>query len=76
MDQTTIISAGRRFDPVQVGMQKGHVCVWAEVEDGYMLNTQYAFDVYGTGWDVPDTSTYVGSVFDGPYVWHVYYKRI
>ena len=75
---TNHIFSGRRFDPVQVGMQHGTIMVWAEVEKeptGYMY--QYDFDVYGTGWDIPsDAGTYVGSAFDRDYVWHVYFKRV
>jgi hypothetical protein len=74
---TTHIRAGRRFDPIQVGMQHDTVTVWAEVEKEDNLKYQYDFDVYGTGWDIPsDAGTYVGSAFDRDYVWHVYFKRV
>lgn len=55
-----------------IGVQSPReVCLWAEVSDS---NTVIArtFRVIGTGFDVPEPGTYIGTVFDGPYVWHLY----
>jgi hypothetical protein len=58
-----------------VGVQQpGEICLWAEVPydvGGEKLEPRY-FDVIPTGGDLPDPGTYVGTVFDGPYVWHIY----
>ena len=54
-----------------VGMQDDAIHAWAENPDGEPLTVTRTFRVIGTGWDVPD-GTYLGTVFDGPYVWHVY----
>lgn len=55
-----------------VGMQDGAIYAWAENPGGEPLNVPRTFRVIGTGWDVPDPGTYLGTVFDGPFVWHVY----
>jgi len=73
---TTFILGGRSFNPISVGMQDDTICVWAEVNTDDKFKSQYAFDIYGTGWAIPDTATHLGSVFEGPYVWHIYFKRV
>jgi hypothetical protein len=54
-----------------VGMQGDHqVYAWAEAAAGdHMFRT---FRVIATGGDVPDFGAYLGTVFDGPFVWHIY----
>jgi hypothetical protein len=56
-----------------VGMQDDAIHAWAETPvDGDPFTVTRTFRVIGTGWPVPDPGTYLGTVFDGPYVWHVY----
>jgi len=70
-EQTTVaIRAGAIIRAVGV-QQPREICLWAEVPDGFPVETR-TFRVIGTGWDVPDLGTYLGTVFDGPLVWHVY----
>lgn len=47
------------------------ICLWAEgrAESPVTMRT---FEVVPTGGDIPDPGSYVGTVFDGPFVWHVY----
>jgi hypothetical protein len=55
-----------------VGVQRSReICLWAEVPDDAPVITR-TFRVIGTGGDVPDPGTYLGTVFDGTFVWHVY----
>lgn len=57
------------------GTQASHsVTLWAEVPDRYdsQMDVERTFRVIGTGHDVPSPGTYLGTVFDDPFVWHVY----
>lgn len=65
-----IISASEHFIPRHVGMQNGLLYLWAEVDDGGD-DYRYVIEVVGTGWDIDDDSKYIGTAFDGEYVWHV-----
>ena len=60
--------------PLCVGMHSGICCVWAEVEpEAPEINVTF-FSV-GTGHGVvPGRNTYLGTVIDGDYVWHVYHN--
>ena len=54
-----------------VGMQDHVIYVWTESPGGDDPLITRTFRVIGTGFDVPD-GTYLGTVFDGPLVWHIY----
>jgi hypothetical protein len=69
-DQTTIsIRAGADIRAVGVQLPR-EVCLWAEVPDDTPVQAR-TFTIIGTGDDVP-AGAYVGTVFDGPFVWHIY----
>jgi len=57
---------------VHVAMQNGAMCLWEEHAEppGRSLERQYA--VHGTGHAIPEGRSYVGTVLDPPFVWHVY----
>lgn len=57
-----------------VGLQAGKIHAWYEVAKSEMNGetTEIKFFLFGTGWDVPEGLTYVGTVFQGSYVWHIY----
>ncbi len=59
---------------VDVGVQHaGKICLWAEVPIlTSEQTTRRYFAIVGTGHDVPHRGTHVGTVHNGPYVWHVY----
>jgi hypothetical protein len=63
--------AGARV--LHVGTQRPrHLCVWAEV-DGLAGLVERRFLVRGTGHPLPaDRGPHLGTVIDGPFVWHVY----
>jgi hypothetical protein len=57
---------------VRVGTQEpGQVTFWAEVSpDGPTVLR--GFRVYGTGHTIAPGDEYVGTTFEGPFVWHLY----
>lgn len=70
------VGAGTIRIPEQVNvihadMQDGQPTVWAEVDPGEP-KTRYPFHIVATGGAVPEGGQHVGTVFDGPYVWHFY----
>lgn len=55
--------------------QEPDICLWVEVnENNEFINRDFL--VIGTGWEVPQNSVYIGTVFDGSYVWHIYAKDL
>lgn len=58
---------------LSTNVQDGKVQIWAEVDDEAALEDRH-FIVYGTGHEMLDTEhqVYVGTIFDNPFVWHVY----
>lgn len=61
------------FDP------SGEPCVWAIVDtDDDAEKTSYLIFEIGTGWTkdkVEDFGTYLGTLNDGPYMWHYFVKE-
>ena len=57
--------------PLHVGAQYGDVCLWVEVYDSAPLVRQ-SWYIIGTGWEVPDKATYLGTAIVGSFVWHLY----
>lgn len=57
-----------------VGMQNRAIYAWAEVpyDVGGERLAERTLRVVATGRDVPDPGVYLGTVFDGPFVWHIY----
>ena len=69
--QTTLtMRAGATIRAVGV-QQPGEICLWAEVPFDSPLEPR-TFRVVPTGGDLPDVGNYIGTAFDGPFVWHVY----
>lgn len=54
---------------VRFDMQDSTPTVWALV-DPHQPMADRRFRVVGTGWDFDEEVGYLGTVFDGPYVWH------
>jgi hypothetical protein len=59
---------------VHVGMQNGELMLWAELDTHALTKPPRVYRVFGTGHEIPDMWMHVGTVFDGPFVWHVYEK--
>lgn len=56
---------------------RGNICVWCEVEERDPEEEEWVYLMaVGTGWPLPDdfleTWTYIDTVIDDEYVWHVY----
>ena len=56
---------------LHVGVQDAQLYVWAEVNTTAPLVDRH-FHIAGTGHPIPVGLHFVGSVMDGPFVWHVY----
>jgi hypothetical protein len=54
-----------------VGMQNERIYAWAET-DGVGGAVTRTFCVVPTGGNVPYAGSYLGTVFEGPFVWHMY----
>jgi hypothetical protein len=57
-----------------VDQQDGNVTFWAEVFPQNPLEERM-FSAFGTGWDIPKTSIYHGTVQIGQFVWHLYEQQ-
>lgn len=69
--QTVTIKMPRGARIVHTGEQSGSVCMWAEVDTDAATESR-VFVVYGTGQTINPAHNYVGTVFIGPFVWHIY----
>jgi len=49
----------------------GYPAVWIETRTG-LRNQTREFHVIGTGHEIPENCTHVGSFIAAPFVWHVY----
>ena len=59
---------------LSVGAQDSFICAWAIVDREAQL-TQRTFFVRGTGHPPPpEPYVFLGTVFDGAFVWHVFAK--
>lgn len=59
---------------VQVDAKNGAITLWALVDPQAELQ-EVRFDVVGTGHSLPDSCSpnfYLGTVQQGPFVWHVF----
>ncbi len=62
---------------LHVGMQDEGLMLWALAKapsEHAWANETRTFRVYGTGHPIPDDvlAQYLGSVKDGPFIWHVF----
>lgn len=71
-DQTVLVPRGAKF--LSVMDQNGALCLWFEVETVNPVEAR-AIEVHGTGNPINDTCgkrIHIGSVIQGPCVWHVF----
>ena len=68
----TIIDMPRGAIPRCAACKDGGWWVWVEV-DIMLPHVPHRFQVVGTGHEKICGGTYVGTMFDVPYVWHVYF---
>ena len=58
---------------LSVGLQHDRLTFWAEVFTGTEIEYEIRkFFVVGTGHPLPVNYGFVGTVFQGPFVWHIF----
>jgi hypothetical protein len=62
--------------PIHVGLDPhGARCVWCEVQTGMTDKQEFSFWIVGTGKERPSLlAKYLGTVNEGPFMWHIYYQ--
>lgn len=68
-EQELEIPAGAKILSVQ--FQGGQLCLWAEVNPKHEM-VRLIIDIEGTGHPLHPKRKYIGTVQQGPFVWHVY----
>ncbi len=57
---------------LHAGAQNGNLFLWALVDPDEPM-AERCFAIYGTGRNGPESTTgYVGTIFDGSFVWHIF----
>ena len=75
VDEDTIIAMPKDSEILMLGSQApGLISIWAQHDYPTQENDLRKFIVRGTGHPTPskEEATYLDSVFDGPFVWHVF----
>jgi len=60
---------------LKVGIQNGIMQMWVLVDPNEKQTSQRNFEIIGTGHSFEFdylTHTYIDSLFDGPFVWHIW----
>jgi hypothetical protein len=60
---------------LKVGMQNGIMQMWVLIDPNQKETSQRNFEIIGTGHSFEFdylTHTYIDSLFDGPFVWHIW----
>lgn len=63
---------------LDVQIQNGEIVAWATINDR-QPNRKILFKIFGTGWEFEDDfefGTYLKTVQDGPWVWHIFAVEI
>ena len=61
---------------IHVGMQGGVFVIWCVVNPNTIVEDCLYFTVVGTGFDVPPDGVHVGTMFEGPFVWHLFQEEL
>lgn len=64
---------------LKIGYQNNVPTIWAIVDTDRAPEPHTAISVYGTGWELDsniDCGKYIGTLFDGPFVWHYFYTHV
>lgn len=70
--QTYEIPAGSVVRHVGQDTQSRNPTIWVEVPDTTAITMSRGFLIRGTGHDVPRDCDYVGSMYDAPFIWHIF----
>jgi hypothetical protein len=63
---------------LDVQIQNGELVAWATIKNR-QPNRKILFKIFGTGWEFTDDfefGTYLKTVQDGPWVWHIFAKEV
>ena len=55
---------------LSVNMQGRDYCMWALVDTERSTESRY-FEVVGTGWELDDNMSHIGTFFADDFVWHI-----
>lgn len=55
-------------------IQNDNLTIWARVDPEMEATNNRIVRVYGTGHPIDKHDAYINTVFDGPFVWHVFVK--
>ena len=67
------LSTPEVFKPLCVNMQNDKPTMWAQIFKGNKT-IERKFFLIATGERIPSVAhAYIGTLFDGPFVWHLYY---
>ena len=69
---TRYISMPHGARVVHFGQQGGELMVWAIVDADTVVEQTRRFQVVGTGHEFPEGANYLGTTFQGPFVWHLF----
>jgi hypothetical protein len=68
------VPAGAKI--VKANIQRGVFVIWCIVQPVDAIMETLYFTVTGTGFDVPPDSVHIESIFDGPFVWHLFQEDL
>lgn len=76
ISRNIIIAMPKAARVIRVDKQGSVPCMWAIVNPGNAIE-QRQFVIYGTGQKIDSkiTQHYIGTFFDGPFVWHVFQRE-
>lgn len=74
-EYTEIEAASNAFKVIHVDEQDGRPTIWFETATNAPSKSKMKFTIVGTGHDVPEKSSHVGSCKCGAFVWHIYQMR-
>lgn len=60
--------------PLTAQLQSDQICLWTEVWTFDQPAKEFTIAIVGTGRDLPPGFTYVSTVQQGDFVWHIYYQ--
>jgi hypothetical protein len=77
MSERTTIEMPYDAQIVHVERQGRAYCLWAEHgtepgTDKVSVMKKCTFGIFGTGHEIPDSAVHIGSIQDGPFVFHIY----
>jgi len=71
---TQHISMSVGAEIVHFAMQGDRPCMWARVNP-YAAVHQRKFWIHGTGFEIPDSHTYIGTTQHGDFAWHLFEEK-